>query len=337
MMRNGRRPLSPQKVFFSLLFNLILGGLFLGFFVVRPHTEAVVLRWGQYQRTVGPGIHWRMLMIEKTFKVKIDQPQRYTRTIVALTSDANLVSATLAIQYGIQQSYPFLFNMKNPIEYLQHIAISTLHAEVNSHSFAELLTAAGTQAIQKKVHQALHAAITNHPMGIRLVEVIVPTINPSTELKKDFEGVQQLQRQSQQQVYEARTKAAQAKHETALKIQQLYARANTQKQKTVIRAQSDISQFLALLPVYEEAPQLTTQRLYLEKIETILRKTPKALVVQSKPVTSQKNSPLPFSLSQLFNELKQPLTAVKTQATSKARDRTQHSSAPDLAGSYYDE
>ena len=58
----------------------------------------------------------------------------------------------------------------------------------------------------------------------------------------------------------------------------ILAEAKAAATRAVLQAQGETARFLALLPQYDRAPQVTAQRLYIETFETILQKSSKVLM-----------------------------------------------------------
>jgi membrane protease subunit HflK len=300
---NPKSPFTLKNLLFSILTNIALGWIIFGFVVIKPHTEAIVTRWGQYQRILKPGIHWHMRFIEKVNSVEIDQNKRYTQSILAFTRDEQLITGTLELSYQIHDSRQFLFNCTQPIELLRRTAISHFLEEIKNHSLSELFSSEIIGNIHKKLQSTLEAKIARYPIGLKLIAISPLKIRSPVELQKQFSTIQKAQQEISQLEQEAKKVATQIKRKTDEDIQKMYAKANIRKHEIITKAKSDISQFLALLPSYEEDPQLTTQQLYFEKIEKILKKTPKAFVIQPNHIAAQHNTPVQIPLDQLLSKL----------------------------------
>ena len=71
----------------------------LGFYIVKPAEQAVITRFGKYERTVGPGPHWYPRFIEKKHVVNTEEITSTRHSGTMLTKDENLV--TVEIQGSI--------------------------------------------------------------------------------------------------------------------------------------------------------------------------------------------------------------------------------------------
>lgn len=103
-----------------------------GIFIVDPAEQAVILRFGKYLETVGPGPHWIPRVIESKVVVNVDRVLDYSYSAQMLTSDENLVSVALAVQYRIGDLKDYLFNVANPEESLQQATSSALRQIVGT-------------------------------------------------------------------------------------------------------------------------------------------------------------------------------------------------------------
>lgn len=298
-----KTPFKLKNIVFNALIHLILAWFVLGFVVIKPNTEGVVTRLRHYQRTIGPGLHWHMRFIETVRAVDIFHTQRHTETIVAFTQDGQLINATLELQYQIDNSRDFLFNCTQPIAQLRHTAISQLIAAIKPYTLSELVSTDTMNTIQKQLQYQLHQKMMQNSLGIKLMSVAIPQAHPPRETQKQFTTIENAQQEVKQLIQEAQKITNQLRFKTDKEIQQLYARANIRKHKMIMKAKADINQFLTLLPSYEENPTLTTQKLYFETIEKVLKKTPKAVVTQPNAMTTQHNTPIQMPLDQLFSKL----------------------------------
>ena len=69
--------------------------------VIVQHLSAVVLRLGQYHRTLEPGPHWIPRIFETYRKENVQRIQEFSYGSEMLTSDENIVYVSLSVQYRI--------------------------------------------------------------------------------------------------------------------------------------------------------------------------------------------------------------------------------------------
>src|SRR5512147_3004215 len=111
--------------------NLILAALvvFLAWqsaFIVAPDEEGVVKRFGLPVRTVGPGPHMKIPLLETVLQPKVEKlhrvevgfrtdrqgrQQMIPQEALMLTGDMNILAIEFIVQYKIKQSASYLFNV----------------------------------------------------------------------------------------------------------------------------------------------------------------------------------------------------------------------------------
>ena len=112
----------------SLVVALVLVGWGLaGIFIVEPAEEGVVLRFGRYHETTGPGPHWAPYLIDSVEKVNVEQIRRaeigyrseagdqsVPPESLMLTRDENIVDVGFAVLYRIKDARNYLFEVRRP-------------------------------------------------------------------------------------------------------------------------------------------------------------------------------------------------------------------------------
>jgi membrane protease subunit HflK len=291
----NQRPSNKKYISISLAGQIIFTWLLLGFYIVPPSMEAVITRFGNYQRTEHPGLHWRMRFIEKVFKLEVNQPKTYSYNLSALTADHNLVSAVLEVKYSIHNSRLYLFGMVNAPQLIEELITSAFQKAVGDYSLSSLLLAKTNLPIQKIAYSRLKPELEHYPLGITLWEASIPLIQPPLEFKKELESLEKTKNEAQEIKNQSQLKIAQIKYDTELHIQQLDANATAEKDKKISKAKIETQRFLALLPYYEQDPKLTLQRLYFSKIEELTSTHPTTILMQ--PIMSKNPQHTPVHIA----------------------------------------
>jgi|GEM_PF-5961946 len=289
-MSNHYMPIKFKNILLTLFLNLTFVWILSGFFIVPNHTEAIITRWRQYNRTLGAGIHWRIRFIEQIFKVNIGLQKFDVNNNLVFSQDAQLLSAALEIQYTIQDSSHFFLTIKDPIKYLRHIALSHLHEEVSHYKLADLLDKKSLYTIQANLQKKLQETIDLYKMGVHLLDISLPVIRFPADIKQAMEQTQETIQKAKYLESQAQLQAKQMEYETTLKIQTLYEKAYLQKQKAIAAAQTDTKHFLKLLPHYRKTPQLTMQRLYVQMLKKVSHKNHKLRLMKIKLDNTAENA-----------------------------------------------
>lgn len=127
-------------VSFALIIVFALWALS-GIFIVGPAEESVILRFGKYAETVGPGPHWIPRFIETRITRDVSRLDEFTYSAQMLTKDENIVSVSVAIQYRLGNLKEYLFNVADPIESLRQATASALRQVVGHTTLDQIITA----------------------------------------------------------------------------------------------------------------------------------------------------------------------------------------------------
>lgn len=266
--RKSGRSSSNKRKLISFCVNLCLCWVLWGIYWVNPDEQAIITRFGKYRDTFHAGIHWHVPLVERVTKLSVNKPQRYYQTIETLTAEGMPVSATITVHYRIQDPTRYLFYAANPITYLQQITLASLRKTISQYSLAELLNLTSiSESIQQAVMQQLRQTRSHYPMGLAVSSVSLPSIRIPEPIKNVFKVTQQAQQQAEHLQYQAKTQAIKTEREAQTQAKQLYLEAKTWQHRIITHARTETTRLIALLPLYEKAPQLTVQQLHLEMLE----------------------------------------------------------------------
>jgi membrane protease subunit HflK len=328
---NSIKHMNPAHLIGGVIFLL---WLLLGIFIVAPAEEAVVLRFGQYQATLEPGPHWIPRLIESVYIVNEQKISNYAYEAQMLTKDENIVSVALAVQYRISNARDYLFNVVNPSESLQQATASALRQVIGRTTLDEVLTK-GRDRIRQEVTVALNNILTKYKAGLVVTDVAMQPARAPDEVKEAFDDAIKAQEDEQRFINQAQAYAMQVVPTAKGQAQRLLADAKGYKEQTVFAAKGDTATFLAILPEYQKAPNVTRERLYLEMMESVLSATSKVLLNSGgNPLlylpldkawlpSIMTNKPFPFALNQSRNDTGAPkesnLETVTTPAVEPER------------------
>lgn len=260
-------------VFFVALVLWALSGIF----IVDPAEQAVILRFGKYTETVGPGPHWIPRFIYSKIVVNVDRVSDYSYTAHMLTKDENLVSVSLVVQYRVGDPEDYLFNVTDPQESL-HQATSSALREVIGHNTLDQIITEGREAWGSSVNESLIRILKRYETGIIVVNVSPQPARAPEAVQDAFDDAIKAQEDEKRFKEQARAYAAQVVPIAEGNAKRISAEANAYAEQVVLKAKGEIAEFLALLPAYDNAPVLTGERLYLEAMQQVLSKSSKIIV-----------------------------------------------------------
>ncbi len=261
-----------------------------GIFIVSPDEEGVILRFGKYERTVGPGPHFRLpYPIEEDLKPKVTQVQRIevgfrsppTVTAVQsqvravpeeasmLTSDENIVTVQFIIQYRINDSRKFLFNLARQHETVKSAGEAAMREAIGKSKIDEALTE-GKVKIQTETQKLLQDILNSYDAGISVLTVQMQDVHPPKEVMTAFRDVASAREDKVKATNEADAYRNKVIPEAQGVSAEIVNQAEAYKETVIRKAQGESQRFLAILAEYNKAKDVTKKRMYLETMEEIL-------------------------------------------------------------------
>ena len=282
--------------------GIILVALWLlsGIYIVNPDEEGVVLRFGKYDRSTGPGPHYALPMpLESVYKPKVTQVLRsevgyrnvgqsttfqqgrvktMPREASMLTGDENVVNVQFSVQYKIKDAVQFLFNVADPIA-LVHNAAEAAMREVIGNNLIDAAITDGKLQIQNDATQLLQVILDRYGAGIQVLAVQLQDVHPPQEVVEAFKDVASAREDKSRIINEAEAYRNALLPGARGEASAIRNEAEAYSATRVQHAEGAANRFTALLQQYEKAPEVTKQRLYYEAMEEILQKSEEKVVM----------------------------------------------------------
>ncbi len=248
-----------------------------GIFVVSPAQRAVVLRFGQYTETVGPGPHWIPAMIDSEQKVNVQQVSNFNYSAEMLTTDENIVSVSLAVQYRIDFPKNYLFNVVDPVESLQQATASALRQVIGQTTLDDVLTT-GRAQVRDEVAQLLNKMLVRYKTGILVTDVTLQPAKPPEEVTSAFDDAIKAREDEQRYINQAQAYAKKVIPVAQGQASRLTQEAQAYKTNVVLNAKANVASFLSILPEYQLAPVVTKDRIYLDAMQAVFGHSSKIFI-----------------------------------------------------------
>ncbi|MBW7470584.1 FtsH protease activity modulator HflK [Marinobacter sp. M216] len=251
--------------------------VFQSFYTVDEQERAVVLRFGEYNRTENPGLRFKVPLIDDVTKVRVTSVRTAESSGQMLTQDENLVTVDLQVQYRVGDAQAYVLNVRDSNQALAFATDSALRHEVGSSSLDDVLTE-GRAELSVRVEQRLQRFLVEYGTGLEIVRVNVESTQPPPAVQDAFREVQRAREDEQRVKEEAETYRNKVVPEARGQAQRMIEEANAYKQEVIERARGETARFLELLAVYQNSPTVTRDRMYLQTLETVLSSSSKILV-----------------------------------------------------------
>lgn len=278
-----------------------------GIFLVSPAEQAVVLRFGKYVETVGPGPHWIPRVVDSKYTINVQQVSNFPYQAEMLTKDENIVSVAVAVQYRIGDPKKYLFNVVDPVTTLQQATSSALRQIVGQMTLNVILTT-GRQQLRDATAKQLNSTLELYQAGLTVTDVTLQPAKPPEAVTHAFDDAIKAREDEQRYINQAQAYARRVESIAKGKVARLKQSAMAYQKEVALRAQGQTARYLALLKPYQEAPAVTRERLYLDTLSTVLSKTTNIVI------DSGGNNVLYLPLDQI---LKRQLQQMKKGSTAK--------------------
>jgi len=270
---------------------------------ISPEEVGVILRFGKFVRTTGPGLHLKFpLGIEKLIRVPVQRQLKLEfgfRTVkpgirseyrvtpetmkesVMLTGDLNVVVVEWIVQYKIKDPYQYLFKVRNVTDTFRYLNEAVIRRVVGDSSVDEVLTIGRTR-IAAEAKEELQKLCDLYEMGLDINQLILQDVNPPDPVKPSFNEVNEALQEKERKINEAWAEYNQEIPRAMGEAEQIIREAEGYATQRLNQALGDAALFTSFYKEYTRAPLVTRQRLYLETLNEILPRLKKKIIVDEK-------------------------------------------------------
>jgi membrane protease subunit HflK len=285
---------SPKLVILLIVLAVIAYGAFQSIYIVDQTEEAVVLTFGKYSRTEGPGMQFKIPLIEENYNVatKIVQKMDFgfrmdgqggdifaqdsTKTSfkdesTMLTGDLNIVDITWIIQYRITDPKAWLFNLESKEKTIRDISQSMVSQLVGDRAILDVL-GNERQSIEAKATELINERFAAYGIGVLVTGTQLKDIfPPEGNVRAAFDDVNVAFQDMNKLINQGRETYNKKIPEAAGEAQQQIQVAEGYATERVNKATGDVARFKAVLAEYRRSPEVTRNRLYLETVESVFK------------------------------------------------------------------
>lgn len=284
-------PINGRFIVTIIIIGIVIVLGFTSFYVVDQTEQAVVTRFGEYNRTTGPGLQFKLpIFIEKNYNVATQKIQSksfgfrtdkagivsrrssidYSNESAMLTGDLNIVNVEWIIQYRINDPQAWLFNVSDPNKTIRDISISVVNQLVGDYYITDVLGDARTE-IEIVAQTEMNRLLNNYKLGIKVEAVKLQNIVPPTGRVQDaFEDVNKAVQDMNKFINEGREEYNKEIPKSRGQAAKMLEQAKGYATERVNEATGDVARFSAVLKEYNRSPQVTRDRIYYETVESIL-------------------------------------------------------------------
>jgi membrane protease subunit HflK len=284
----GGRGLSGSV--FGLMGGVVFAGWVLtGFYIVEANEQAVITRFGAYDRSVGPGLHFHLpIPIEQAELVQVTNQNQTSvggnaqapapDESLMLTGDENIVDLSFTVQWHVSDAALYLFKVKDSGDAsVKAVAESAMREVVGRTPLKSILTN-GRGDVQTQTAALMQRILDHYQAGVSVDAVQIQTANPPAEVVPAYQDIAKAGQDAQSAVNDANTYRNRVVNEAKGNAAKLVQAGEGYRAQVTQVAQGEAARFNQIYAEYRKAPAVTRQRLYLETMQTVLAKSHKVIV-----------------------------------------------------------
>ncbi len=269
-----------------------------GLYRVLPDEQGVVLRFGKFVNTTQPGLNYHIpFPVESVLTPKVTKVNRidigfrserdtgFTSGVVAdvpeeslmLTGDENIVNIDFSVFWVIKDAGNFLFKIQDP-EGTVKAAAETAMREVIARSNIQPILTEGRSQIEIDASEIIQEILDEYQSGIQITQVQTQKADPPDQVIDAFRDVQAARADMERSKNEAEAYANDVIPRARGEAEKILQAAEAYKKEVVAKAEGEASRFTAIFNEYENAKQVTQERMYLETMEKVLADIDKVII-----------------------------------------------------------
>ena len=286
----------PSRGFILIVIAAIVIWLASGLYRVQPGEQGVELLFGKFVKVTAPGLnYWPPAPIGQVFKPNVEFTNQIAigyrangdgrssgvrdvpQESLMLTGDQNIIDVDFVVQWRIKNAADFLFNIRNPEATVKISAESAIREVIGQTSLEDALTVKRGE-VEAQTKELLQSILDSYGAGVFIVEIKQQKVDPPSEVIDAFNDVQRAKQDQERSVNEADAYrngiVPRAKGEAAIMIQAALA----YKEKVTREAEGEAERFLSVYEAYKTGKAVTIERLYIERMQSVLEKANKVII-----------------------------------------------------------
>ncbi len=253
----------------------IVGWLMTGVYQVNEQERAVVMRFGEFERTSGPGFHVRfpdpfesheIVLVNKIQSIEVGTGVSEGQM---LTGDENIVDIDFVVFWKVNNPQDYLFNVKFPDDTLRAVAESAMREIVGKRELQPIITTARDE-VQASTRELIQATLDSYGAGIQITEVQLAKADPPAEVIDSFRDVVNAAQDKETTINRATAYANDVVPRARGQAQRILQEAQAYRDRVVAESTGQADRFRQIYEEYRKAPRVTRERMYLETMEEVL-------------------------------------------------------------------
>ena len=194
-----------------------------------------------------------------------------------LTGDQNIIDIDFVVQWRIKNAADYLFNIRDP-EGTVKIAAESAMREIIGQTTLDDATTGKRQQVQQQSRALLQKILDDYGAGIAIAEIQLQKADPPAEVIDAFHDVQRARQDQERSINEANAYQNDIVPKAKGQAQTVIQGAAAYKEKVVKEADGEAKRFLSVYETYKGAKEVTIRRLFLERMQQVLKDSEKVII-----------------------------------------------------------
>lgn len=273
-----------------------------GFYRVQPNQQGIELVFGRFTGVpTEPGLHWNWPSpignvylpnvtlenrIEIGFRSSGDGSARSSSSrdvpeeSQMITGDENLIDIDFVVFWRIADAAKYLFTLRDPDQTVKVASEAVMRDIIGGTRIQDALTDR-RGPIESEAQIQLQRLVDEYGAGIEIRQVQLLEVDPPGQVIDAFNEVTRAKQDLERMKNEAEAYRNDVVPRARGEAAQVVEEADAYRQEVVNRAQGDGNRFDSVYQAYTQSKDVTTQRIYLETLEEVMRNVNKVIIDDS--------------------------------------------------------
>lgn len=167
----------------SLIFDMVA--------IVQENHEVLITTWGKYSKTLKPGFHFVIPIMQKAIDVDKSQITLELDQETVITKDNAEVNVTVSINYHVFDTQKYVFQNQDSIESVKEQTKSELRDIIGGKDLNDILNQSND--INAKLQQALNDMTSTY--GIKVDRINITNLSPIDSIQEAMDKQVQADRE----------------------------------------------------------------------------------------------------------------------------------------------
>lgn len=297
MMPGG---LGGGKVIVLAGLGILLLWMFTGLYRVQPGERGVELLFGKFVKETGAGLHyWPPAPFGTVLKPNVERTNEITvgfrgvggdhaatirdvpQESLMLTGEANIIDIDYVVQWRIKNARDYLFNIRNVANTIKLASESAMREVVGQTPLEDVL-ALKRVFVEQRTKDLLQKILDDYGAGVFIVDIKMQKVDPPQPVIDAFNDVQRARQDKDREKNEAEAYTQDIIPKAQGEAQRLIQEATAYREQLIKEAEGEAARFLSVYNAYKGDKSVTLQRLYLERMQEVLKNSQKIIIDSSK-------------------------------------------------------